>query len=40
MNYGQASYNPFSLSEEIHNLPYNDLSEVFDDNKIFNSLDI
>ena len=40
MNYEQAAYAPFSLSEEIHNLPYNDLSEVFDDNKIFNSLDI
>jgi hypothetical protein len=31
-------YNAFSLSEDIHSIPYNDLSEVFDVNKIISSL--
>ena len=39
MDYGEASYAPFNLSENIHNLPYNDLNEIFDSNKIFQSLD-
>jgi ADP-heptose:LPS heptosyltransferase len=39
LNYEEASYAPFNLSEGIHNFPYNDLSEVFDSNKIFQSIE-
>ena len=39
MDYGEASYAPFNLSENIHNFPYNELNEVFDSNKIFQSLE-
>ena len=31
-------YNPFALSETIHSIPYNDLNEVFNTNKIISSL--
>jgi len=33
-----VSYTPFSLVEEIKTLPYNDLNEIFDINKITSSL--
>jgi len=37
-DYTSKIYNAFSLSEDIHSIPYNDLSEVFDVNKIISSL--
>ena len=33
-----ATYNPFALTEEIHSIPYNDLSEIFDTQKIISSI--
>ena len=32
-----AVYNPFQLAQDVSSLPYNDLSEVFDINKIISS---
>ena len=37
-NLQQAIYAPFGLSEDISTIPYNDLSEVFDTNKIITSI--
>ena len=34
----QAVYSPFQLSETIHTIPYNNLNEVFDTDKIISSL--
>ena len=34
----QAIYSPFNLSEDIHRIPYNDLGEIFDTNKIITSI--
>ena len=34
----EAAYQPFSLSQDIHSIPYNDLREVFDINKIIESI--
>jgi len=31
-------YSPFSLTENIHSLPYNDLGEIFDTQKIISSI--
>ena len=31
-------YNPFNLTQDISSIPYNDLKEVFDLNKIINSI--
>ncbi len=31
-------YSPFELSEDIHKIPYNDLSDIFDTNKIIESI--
>ena len=33
-----AMYNPFHLTQDIHTIPYNDLNEVFNVNKIITSL--
>jgi ADP-heptose:LPS heptosyltransferase len=37
-NLTSAVYNPFGLSEDIHNIPYNDLKEIFNTNKIIESI--
>ena len=37
-NLQNAIYQPFNFAEEIHSMPYNDLSEVFDSNKIIESI--
>ena len=37
-NYQNAQYQPFGLSEGIHNIPYNDLTDIFDTNKIIESI--
>jgi len=37
-DYKDAQYIPFELSENIHNIPYKDLNDVFDLNKILISL--
>ena len=37
-NYQNAPYQPFGLSEDISTIPYNDLNEVFDTNKIITSI--
>lgn len=34
----EAAYQPFALSQDIHSIPYNDLREVFDTNKIIESI--
>lgn len=34
----QATYQPFNLYEDIHSLPYENLNEVFDSNKIIEAL--
>jgi len=34
----QAIYEPFGLSEDISSIPYNDLTEIFDTNKIIESI--
>jgi ADP-heptose:LPS heptosyltransferase len=34
----QAVYEPFGLSEDISSIPYNDLMEIFDTNKIITSI--
>lgn len=34
----QAIYEPFGLSEDISSIPYNDLMEIFDTNKIITSI--
>jgi len=34
----QSAYNAYSLSENIHNIPYKDLNDIFDLNKILTSL--
>jgi ADP-heptose:LPS heptosyltransferase len=34
----EAAYQPFALSQDIHSIPYNDLKEVFNTNKIIESL--
>tara|TARA_R100001377_G_C3171945_1_gene103397 strand:- start:805 stop:1038 length:234 start_codon:yes stop_codon:yes gene_type:complete len=33
-----AVYNPFHLAQDIHSIPYNDLSEVFATKNIIHSL--
>jgi hypothetical protein len=37
-NLTSAVYNPFLLSEDVSTIPYNDLNEIFDTNKIVTSL--
>tara|TARA_Y100000114_G_scaffold39159_1_gene34860 strand:- start:6921 stop:7802 length:882 start_codon:yes stop_codon:yes gene_type:complete len=37
-NLTQAIYAPFNLSEPISNIPYNDMGEIFDTNKIIESI--
>jgi ADP-heptose:LPS heptosyltransferase len=37
-NFQHTQYNPFGLSEDISTIPYNDLNEVFDTNKIIESI--
>ena len=37
-NFQNTQYNPFGLSEDISTIPYNDLNEVFDTNKIIESI--
>ncbi len=37
-NLTSAAYNPFGLSENIHNIPYVDLKEIFNTNKIIKSI--
>jgi len=37
-NLTSAVYNPFGLSENIHNIPYVDLKEIFNTNKIIESI--
>ena len=34
----EAAYQPFSLSQDIHSIPYNDLKEIFNTNKIIESI--
>ena len=34
----EAAYQPFALSQDIHSIPYNDLREIFDTNKIIESI--
>ena len=34
----EAGYQPFGLSQDIHSIPYNNLTEVFDTNKIIESI--
>ena len=34
----QAIYEPFGLSEDVSSIPYNDLTEIFDTNKIITSI--
>ena len=34
----EAAYQPFSLSQDIHSIPYNDLKEIFNKNKIIESI--
>ncbi len=34
----EAAYQPFALSQDIHSIPYNDLKEIFDTNKIIESI--
>ena len=38
-NLVSAIYNPFGLSEDISTIPYNDLNEIFNTNKIIESID-
>ena len=33
-----SAYQPFNLAQDIHSIPYNNLNEVFDVNKIITSL--
>ena len=37
-NFQHTQYNPFGLSEDISTIPYNDLNEVFNTNKIIESI--
>lgn len=34
----EAAYQPFALSQDIHSIPYNDLREIFNVNKIIESI--
>ena len=34
----EAGYQPFHLSQDIHTIPYNDLSDIFNTNKIISSI--
>ena len=34
----EAAYQPFSLSQDIHSIPYNDLKEIFNTDKIIESI--